>query len=126
MKLFELRDRATFIPIFAFRAIPAYFEGSFDKNNWLLARAGFGSRGDSHCVIIGRLNCAGIQRNCTYDPFAWNDRTFETAHQYIEKHFDELEDGQVIDVEYILGETEKPKESEQDKPRMRTYQETLD
>jgi len=34
------------------------------------------------------------------------------AHDYIEKHFNELKDGDVIDVEHILGETTKKKRSE--------------
>jgi len=34
------------------------------------------------------------------------------AHEYIEKCFDELESGAVVDVEYILGETNKMKQSE--------------
>lgn len=107
LKLLELRDHATFIPIFAFRC-----REENEAQRYLLSRAGFGPRGDSRCVIVGRLECAGVSRNCTYDPFSWNDRTFTTAHRYIEEHFDELHDGQVIDVEFILGESISEKLSE--------------
>lgn len=34
------------------------------------------------------------------------------AHQFIEDHFDELNDGEVVDVQFILGETKVPKVSE--------------
>ena len=110
-KMLEVRDAATLIPVFAFRAQPA-FGGKGMAQNWLLARAGFGNRGDSSCVIFGRLDCAGISMNCTYDPFSWRDRTMQTAHQYVQRHFDELKDGDVVDVQHILGETSTPKQSE--------------
>jgi len=96
----------TFIPIFAFQA-----DSSVVAEKYLLRRAGFGP-GTNPCIIVGRLECSGLSRNCTYDPYSWDDRTFKTAHLYIEKHFDELCNGEVIDVEFILGETEKPKLSE--------------
>ena len=35
-----------------------------------------------------------------------------TAHLYIQKHFDELKNYSVVDVEYINGETAEPKTSE--------------
>jgi hypothetical protein len=34
------------------------------------------------------------------------------AHQHIEQNWDLLNDGDVVDVEYILGETSEPKRSE--------------
>jgi hypothetical protein len=34
------------------------------------------------------------------------------AHDWIRAHFDELEDGDVVDVEFILKEKPKPKISE--------------
>jgi hypothetical protein len=34
------------------------------------------------------------------------------AHYYIQEHFDELEDGQVIDAEFIRGERPAPRVSE--------------
>jgi len=76
----------------------------------LLLRAGFDSI--TACVILVHLNCAGINRNATYDPYAWGDRTFFVAHQYIERNWGSLESGEVLDVEYILGESKTPKVSE--------------
>ena len=36
------------------------------------------------------------------------------AHQYIRREFDNLKDGDVVDVEYILGEKPTAKTSERD------------
>lgn len=35
-----------------------------------------------------------------------------TAHEWITKHFHTLKNGDVVDVEFILGETKVPKRSE--------------
>lgn len=129
LKYFELRDRHTFIPIFAFRARPrSHREGGGAANDppdfpshqryiaerYLLARAGYGPDGSSDCVVIGRLGCElPAHSECTHDPYAHNSpRTFTVAHEYLVKHFDELESGAVIDVEFILGETKEAKVSE--------------
>lgn len=69
---------------------------------------------------MGRLECSGVDRNCTYDPYAWGEhiRTFHVAHKYLAEHFEELESGAVIDVEFILGTRETPKQSEIHDTRM--------
>lgn len=115
VKFFELRDAATFIPVFAFktRGFGNELGGDpTDQERWLLRRCGFGPA--STCVIVGKLECSGVDRNCTYDPYAWGGRTYPVAHQYIEEHFDELQSGAVIDVEFLLGERETPKVSEKE------------
>ena len=38
------------------------------------------------------------------------------AHQHIIENFDEIEHGGLVDVEFILGETEEPKTSERHSP----------
>lgn len=49
----------------------------------------------------------------TNDPYEWGGaRTMKTAHDFILKNFNELSDGDVVDVEVILGETHEPKVSE--------------
>lgn len=101
IKLFELRDRATFIPIFAFEA--SKYSGT-EEENYLLGRAGYGGS----CIVVGRLDCYG--KFC-YEP-GWNDRTFDIAHRYLEQNWHSLESGAVVDVEFILGETTEKKKSE--------------
>ena len=36
----------------------------------------------------------------------------QAAHQFIESNWSKLKDGDVIDVEFIVGETDRPKISE--------------
>jgi hypothetical protein len=51
-------------------------------------------------------------QRCHYDAFEWGDRTFFNAHQFIEKNWNELPNGALIDVRHILGETDSPCETE--------------
>jgi hypothetical protein len=105
LKLVEIRDAATFIPVAALR---------MDSNDvipeelWLLGRSGF--RHSSDCVYVIKLATGGAE----YDPFRWpaSSRTMQVAHKYIEEHFEKLNSGDVVDVEFILGLTTKPKTSE--------------
>jgi hypothetical protein len=98
-KFFEIRDSMTMIP-----AIGVLLNGSCGP---LARRAGYG---EIDCVLLTYL--VG-QRHANHDPYAWGDRTMKVAHDYIARHWGKLASGAVVDVEYILGETRKPKESEQ-------------
>jgi hypothetical protein len=113
-KLFEIRDRGTFIPVIAVKAVPGRdgSGGVIESERYLLRRSGFGF--DDPCIILCRAECSGIDRNATYDPYSWgqNPRTFFVAHEHILRNFDTLESGEVIDVEFILGETATKKQSE--------------
>lgn len=98
-KLFEIRDRGTFIPAMAIRVSGA--------DGYLMRRAGFGDVPMVYLVMLAT-------EKCRYDPYNWdNMRTMGNAHNYIMDHWDTLNDGDVIDVEFILGETAAPKVSEQ-------------
>lgn len=116
-KLFEVRDRGTFIPVMATLISPSH-EDSSPAEFYLMRRAGFGVGNPlvgNPLIILCRLECSGVARNATYDPFAWganSTRTLTVAHQHIAEHWAELETGAVIDVEFILGETREPKRSE--------------
>jgi hypothetical protein len=46
------------------------------------------------------------------DPHDWGSRTMPVARNHIIDHFEALSDGDVVDVEHILGETTEPKVSE--------------
>ena len=102
VKILEIRDVGTFIPCMA-----AKMQSDHPQERYLLGRSGFGR--NSHLVILMPL---GNKNTWTYSPLDWADRTFETAHQYITDNWDQIDHGQVIDVEYILGESDKPKVSE--------------
>lgn len=103
IKLFELRDRATFIPLLCIK--PQSSEHPFiQKMAW---RYGFK---DSRAVIVTSLSCPN--RGCHSDPYDWGDRTYAAAHLHVEKNWDTLKTGDLIDVRVLLGEAEKPCESE--------------
>lgn len=101
IKFLEIRDRATFLPMFAFTTKSDLYD-----QHYLLHRAGYAP--DSDLVMFGYLE----GRACQYDLYNWNDRTKQTAHDYIQKHWSDIKDGDVIDVEFILGETTEKKISE--------------
>lgn len=114
IKALEIRDAATFIPVVAIQMTPDYLF-RYDETNperYLLRRAGFGF--DDPSVIVCKMEASGVDRNATYDPYSWGggSRTMTVAHDYIQKNFDKLNSGDVIDVEFILGETTEPKQSE--------------
>lgn len=106
-KAFEIRDRATLIPVIATR-----LQSADEQENWLMRRAGF-SGYDAH-VILCRMDCPDCNRSATYDPHGWGGgaRTLPVAHQYIWSNWDDLSSGSVIDVEFILNETQEAKTSE--------------
>lgn len=100
VKFFEVRDRGTFMPAMAIKMTP---RRNIDED-FLMQSAGF-SPEEPFCIelIFIEIN------KCNYDPYEWKDRTCSVAHQYIQKNFDALKSGSVVDVEYILGETKRPK-----------------
>lgn len=97
IKQIEVRDHDRFIAALAISIS--------DADGYLARRVGYGSG----CILFGCM--AGDQWN--YDPYRWGDRTMATAHHWIARHFDELENGAVVDVAFIRGETDAPKMSEQ-------------
>lgn len=103
-KTFEIRDRGTFIP-----AMAILLESEVDRDNYLLGRAGLGRQGSYRVALFNLCRGDGFM-----DLYRWGPaRTIGLAHEYIEKNFNELETGSVIDVEFILGETPISKISEQ-------------
>lgn len=122
VKAFEIRDIGTFIPAMGIEMVPSEIKGLSglgdqtpisrpnESERYLLRRAGY--EFNIPCIVLVRIECKGVDRNATYDPHSWGDRTWKVAHLFIQEHWKELETGAVIDVEFILGETTHPKESE--------------
>lgn len=100
-KILEVRDKATFIPVLALRLLP-----EVEAEEYLCHRAGFGR---TKYILLTRLY---MPSEMNYDPHAWPNRTMKTAHLYIKENWDWLVSGDVIDVEFILGETKVKKLSE--------------
>lgn len=106
-KTIEIRDKATFIPALAIRLDPVNA-----RDRWLLARAGFGRTAEAQGGYTLLVHLSNLQ--IRYDWASWTNRTMQEAHRYVHKMFDELEPGEVVDVEYILGFTNRPKASERE------------
>ena len=108
-KILEIRDRATFFlvlcvdmnpddpgdlwTLYQRKALRTYGFPCDNEPNILMTHL----RGDDHA---------------TNDPYHWGDRTKKTAHNFIIQHWNELQEGDVIDVEFILGETKEKKISQ--------------
>jgi hypothetical protein len=104
VKCLEVRDSGTFIPVICIRPV-ADNEGQ----RYLLKRDGYCADINESCIIMISEQCHGVE----YDPLNWSGaRTYKIAHDYICNYWDELEDGDVIDVEFILGITSTKKISE--------------
>jgi hypothetical protein len=106
VKLLEVRDRMTFVPMLALKPVPHN-----EEERYLLARAGYGRSPDdqSEYVLLARLDGGELH----YDSCAWhNQRTCGTIHRWLQGHWAEVQSGDVVDVEFILGETSTPKVSE--------------
>jgi hypothetical protein len=106
-KAFEIRDRATFIPVLATKLDTVDLK---EEEAYLIRKSGFG-RNYQH-ILVTKLIDGETQTE--HDAGYWQGlgRTMGEAHRYINEHFDELQPGAVIDVEFILGETTVCKVSE--------------
>lgn len=106
-KALEIRDEGTFIPALAVNMNP-----DNDSERYLLRRCGYPCD-DRPNILLTRLDGSGTATN---DPYEWGGRTWPNAHHWIIEHWDELHDGSVVDVSFILGETNQPKISERHAP----------
>lgn len=107
-KTFEIRDSGTFIPVLATKLTP-----SCEGDRYLLARAGYGRTTESQSEYVMVTQLAGGSGRSTSDPWEWpGHRTMLAAHKHITENFDTLASGAVVDVQFVLGEVDKPKVSE--------------
>lgn len=100
-KIFEIRDRATFIPVLCTK-----LQSEEKREAALLDATGYPT--DHDYVMVTELENPGNTHYSGYD-YGQNERTFSVAHRFIEENFDKLPTGAVVDVEFILGETLSPK-----------------
>jgi hypothetical protein len=105
-KILEIRDSGTFIAVLAIRMLAAN-----PAQAYYFRRCGYPEDGSSimlMCLYDGKA---------TNDPYEWpslhmGTRTMGTAHNWIINHYAELSDGDVVDVQVILGEHARAKTSE--------------
>ncbi len=99
-RMLEVRDDGTHIPVMVHRI-------RVDAMDRQWVRAGY-AVGQIYTILINLNTLEGQS-----DWSKWsNGRTLQEAHRWIEKHFDELMERSVVDVEWILGERETIKEPE--------------
>lgn len=117
-KALEVRDRGTFIPVLCVDMNPTLSAAlppreQYEGQRYLLGRCGYPCDGRPN-ILMTRLDGDGSQ--ATNDPYGWKGgaRTFPVAHNWIIDHWHELKDGDVVDVEFITGETTSPKRSERE------------
>lgn len=107
IKCLEIRDANTFIPVICIRPVP-----DNEAQRYLVCRDGYRGDETERCIIMIDAQCRGV----AYDPYDWvkDTRTKRTAHAHIEQNWADLRDGDVIDVEFILGEATTKKSSERE------------
>ncbi len=104
VKILEIRDRMTFIPVLC---IWLFADNS--EQQYYLRRLGHPPQGIPANVSMTKLN---MGEKCCNDPYMWVDRTMSAAHLHISQNWEALKDGDVVDVQHILGETSEVKRSE--------------
>lgn len=104
-KTVEIRDRGTFIPALAIRLDP-----SDERDRYLLGRSGFGTTPEAQGSYVLLVN---LVKDAPYDAFGHGPaRTLGVVHRHLLAHFDDVPNGAVVDVEFLLGESAEPKSSE--------------
>lgn len=102
-KLLEIRDSGT-----AFVALCIDMNPDNDVQKSGLNGYGFPCDGVPNIM----LTHASGGKKADNDPYGWGDRTYNVAHNYITDNWSHLNDGDVVDVQFILGETTERKISE--------------
>jgi hypothetical protein len=103
VKLLELRDAGTFIPLLCINLGNADDKAAY----YLMRRCGYPLDGRPN-IAITHLSCDIRAGGITNDPHQWGGRTYPVGHDYIIDHWHELKNGSVIDVRFILCETPEP------------------
>jgi len=98
IKLLEIRDRATFFMVLCVDMNPA---NAFERR--ALRYYGHPCDGIPN-ILMTHARCSDYATN---DPYGWTGpaRTYLVAHEYIIDHWNELKEGDIIDVQFIAGET---------------------
>ncbi len=96
-KYLEVRDRATCMAVLAIKV-----DSTQKDEREIIYWSGHGG-------FIMMIDLAGPKIERAWTHWGKNDRTKTQAHKYIEENWDKLKSGDVVDVEFVLGEAKKPK-----------------
>lgn len=116
VKLIEIRDEGTFIPAMAIK-----FDSQTEHERWFLSRAGYGKEilVQQEYVLLATID--GARMEIQHDPYEWkHGRTMPNAHKWLLDNWHLIRSGDVLDVQFFLGETATSKVSE----RVTTQQST--
>lgn len=104
-KMLEIRDEGTCIASLAIRMVSD--DPIEDRFLW---RSGYPRRDSIPAVVLMLLS----DQKATSDPYEWTyGRTMKLAHVWIIEHWDELKNGDVVDVRVTsLGERTEPAAAE--------------
>lgn len=107
-KLIEVRDIGTTLSILFIRLSAESVSESF-----LLSRAGYGRRPQEYIIAIDLVHPLRVWLNPFETRMATQGaRTFYLAHEEMTRNWENYRHGDVLDVQYVLGETTSPKISE--------------
>ena len=106
-RLFEIRDRGTFIPMLAVQC-----DAADENERYLLAHAGFGKDTETQhrYVLCGEIDSGKFKMS--YDPFDFTNGTLRQAVEHIQANFHALVSDAVIDAEFLRGERAAPRPPE--------------
>ena len=99
-KVLEVRDRWTLLVMMATKV------ANSPLTHWV------GIAPEKDYVVVTSLNS---QMECGANPYVFENLRTREAVRYIIENFDNLKDRDVVDIEFILGEVDKPKVSQWDK-----------
>lgn len=110
-KLIEVRDIGTRVEVLAIR-----LGSTNEAEQFILASAGYG-RGpwefSTYVLLIDLNTPLRIWLNSTECDMAHRmTRTYPITHKELEDHWDKYQSGDVLDVQFVLGETTEPKKSD--------------
>jgi len=106
-KMIEIRDRGTFVP-----ALAVKLSSDNQQEQWLLRRAGWSDEAANGFAGSSIMLYPLTGHTAYTDVYDWSGRTFQVVHNFLEENWLLVTPGMVVDVEYILGETAAPKQSE--------------
>lgn len=104
-KAFEVRDEGTHISVLAIQLAPGNH-----REELILGRTGHMMLNEYHVVL---MDLGNMPYPATIFPGNHpGGRTLKYVHDYIKRHFDVLDSGKVLDVQFLMGETDYPCRSE--------------
>ncbi len=106
-KLFEIRDYATCVVVCCTLMQSRVDDHEHTRAQRILSYKGYNAT--DPLVLMADITGG---RKAEYDPYAWNDRTFQTAHEYISKFWYDLVNTDIVDVEFLRGESEEIKKTD--------------